>query len=544
MQTASKPDNERERLAALGRFDILDTLPQPVFDNITLLASAVCGAPIALISLVDAERQWFKSRIGLEAVQTDREIAFCAHAILDPTEVMVVEDASTDTRFHDNPLVREEPAIRFYAGAPIVTSDGFALGTVCVIDRQPRSLNATQVEALRALSRLVVTLLEYGEATRDKARKEVERQRQALEHLIASTVGGLDLKSVIDKSYVFQYVNDTYLDYWARNRDEIEGFTIANLVGEQTFQEQEKPRIDEALAGNNVAYDTAFDFPGRGRIHVEVNYMPARNDAGEIIGVVNRVHVIQKRTEREAQLRSTVLMLEQKTLEQQRFIHIVSHDLREPVNTIVNFSSLLAEDEVKSVLPAVARRYVDFVNGGGIRMKNLLDDLIGFIRLERYVIELHPVALPKLVEEVKADLASAISRTGAIIHCGELPTVAGDASLLRVLLQNLISNAIKFSREGVLPVVSISASEAGGMREIQVSDNGIGMPVDEFDNVFNMFTRLHSRKEYDGTGLGLAICRRITDAHGGRISVVSKSGQGSCFTVALPAALLPLDQRK
>ena len=159
------PPDEAGRLRALERYGVLDTPAEPGFDDIVRLAAYICQAPIALISLIDRDRQWFKARVGLEEAQTPREQAFCAHAILKPGEVMVVKDATADRRFRANPLVTGKPDIRFYAGSPLVTPGGQALGTLCVIDRTARELRPDQLDALAALSRQVVTLLELRRAT-------------------------------------------------------------------------------------------------------------------------------------------------------------------------------------------------------------------------------------------------------------------------------------------------------------------------------------------------------------------------------------------
>jgi PAS domain S-box-containing protein len=158
----------------------LDTVPEQEFDDLTRLAALICGTPVALVSLVDADRQWFKSRVGVEATETPREVAFCAHAILQP-DVLVVPDALMDERFRTNPLVLGEPRVRFYAGAPLLSQEGHALGTICVTDRIPRDLSPEQQEALRALSRLVVTQFELRRSVSDLSQAMQERRRAETE---------------------------------------------------------------------------------------------------------------------------------------------------------------------------------------------------------------------------------------------------------------------------------------------------------------------------------------------------------------------------
>jgi hypothetical protein len=174
--------NDAARVAALQRYAILDSEPEQAFDDLTLLASYICKTPIALISLVDGNRQWFKSRVGISATETSRNIAFCSVAIQQPG-VFVVPDALQDERFCTNPLVVAEPHIRFYAGAPLINDDGYALGTLCVIDRTPRNLGIDEEAALRALSRLVLGQMEFRrnlillkEALNDRTKTEHERE--------------------------------------------------------------------------------------------------------------------------------------------------------------------------------------------------------------------------------------------------------------------------------------------------------------------------------------------------------------------------------
>ena len=202
MITPTLPTNERQRLATLRSLNLLDTPAEERFDRITRLARKLFDVPIALVSLVDVDRQWFKSNQGMNICESPRGTSFCGHTILreDP---MVVRDALEDERFRDNPLVVSDPHIRFYAGAPLIDEDGYALGTLCVVDQTPRELTLEQRDALKSLSRLVLAQMEFRrnlillkEVLSDRTKEEHEREQELIK-LQATLVRVLGLRQSV-----------------------------------------------------------------------------------------------------------------------------------------------------------------------------------------------------------------------------------------------------------------------------------------------------------------------------------------------------------
>ena len=198
MLIPQKHKNEKERLQLLESYSILDTLPETDFDNLTAIASQICNIPISLITLLDTDRQWFKSHHGLDKSETPRDYAFCAHAIHDSNTTFLIEDARQDERFHDNPLVTGDPNVVFYAGVPLTNSAGLPLGTLCVIDHKPNTLNETQLKALQSLADQVMNLLELRRNKRylEEAILELEQSNQELERF--AYVAAHDLKSPLN----------------------------------------------------------------------------------------------------------------------------------------------------------------------------------------------------------------------------------------------------------------------------------------------------------------------------------------------------------
>jgi PAS domain S-box-containing protein len=235
---ANLPETEGARLAALHSYDILDTLPEQTYDDITRLASSICGTPVALISLVDKDRQWFKSRVGLDLDETPRTVSFCAHAILETQKMLIVPDAQQDQRFADNPAVQGEPHIRFYAGAPLVTEDGHALGTLCVADHTPRQLTPEQEDSLQALARQVMVQLELRQniAQQKILHAQNKRFRSMIQH-------GSDMIGLLSQDGTHLYVSPSVTQWLGYQPEELIGHNVFSLI-----HPEDLPRIQSAFA--------------------------------------------------------------------------------------------------------------------------------------------------------------------------------------------------------------------------------------------------------------------------------------------------------
>ncbi|MDR7994411.1 GAF domain-containing protein [Thermosynechococcus sp. TG252] len=238
MPAAPLPANEPERQRALEQYRVLDTPPEPIFDEITNLAAAICETPIALISLIDRQRQWFKSKVGLDACETPRNIAFCAHVILQP-ELVVVPDARLDPRFADNPVVTGPPYIRFYAGMPLMTPDGYGIGTLCVVDYKPRELNPVQQQTLRTLARQVISELEI------RHHLEVTQQQLAYIQQMSSLQ-----EAVFNSSNhaIIATRTDGIITLLNRAAEEWLGYSASELVGKATPERFHDPQEVEGYA--------------------------------------------------------------------------------------------------------------------------------------------------------------------------------------------------------------------------------------------------------------------------------------------------------
>jgi PAS domain S-box-containing protein len=296
-------DLETTRVQVLRAYEILDTEPEQEFDDLTLLASQVCHAPVALISLIDDHRQWFKSKVGTSVQETPRDIAFCAHTILQD-DVMIVPDATADERFANNPMVTREPKIRFYAGAPLITSEGHALGTLCVVDRVARDLEEWQRTALKALARQVVAQLELRRRL-DSERKQSHqtlREKESAIDLLANQMPAVLWST--DRDLRITSSMGRALAAMGQTQDQVVGVTLFEYFQTKNPEFPPLAAHRQALLGESVRFEVEW----MGRMfaaHVE----PLRNPDRTIKGVIGVALDITARKRAENELRRSVALL-------------------------------------------------------------------------------------------------------------------------------------------------------------------------------------------------------------------------------------------
>ena len=519
--------DETERLAALERYAIVDTTPEDEFDELVQLASTFCGAPIALISLVDETRQWVKAGVGLVTAEIPRAMSFCAHA-LGARDLFIVQDARADPRFAENPLVSGEPHIRFYAGAPLITPDGHPLGTLCILDHHPRVLDDAQRAALGGLARQVVVQLELRRQISDKgAAEEALRASEArLQRVLEGSNDGF-----------WDWQIDTGFVQFSERAATMLGYALSDLVPHvSTWERLIHPDdfagvmavLQDHLAGRIEQYETEHRL---------------RCADGQWMWILDRGKVVE-RDQHGQPLRMAGThtdVSERHVVERMKrdFISTVSHELRTPLTAIRGSLGLLASG-VMGELPGEARAMVSIAERNSVRLIALINDILDFDRLESGKMEmsLRPTSLMRILERSIESISAVAVQEGVPIelHCVNA-NVMGDEERLMQVTVNLLSNAVKYSPRG--DRVRVRAAVTGKDVEVRVEDHGRGIAPDLQKKLFHRFQRADSSdsRRKPGTGLGLAICKAIVEQHGGTVGVESEEGQGSTFWFRVPAAV-------
>lgn len=257
MKIPEIPLNERGRLKALNEYSILDTLPELEYDDITQLASQICGTSISTISLIDENRQWFKSKVGLGVNETTREISFCGHAIVEPDKIFTVKDSRLDERFQNNPLVIGEPHVIFYTGVPLISPSGFALGTLCVIDDQPKELNQGQLKSLKSLANQVVSLFELRKSKLLLERLTNDLENRNLELEKFARVAAHDIKSPLNN---ISALTELLISQYADKLD-ADGITMMQMlnVSSETLRELVDGILEHSKA-DHIGIETQSQF--------------------------------------------------------------------------------------------------------------------------------------------------------------------------------------------------------------------------------------------------------------------------------------------
>jgi PAS domain S-box-containing protein len=372
----------------------------------------------------------------------------------------------------------------------------------------------------------------------------------------ATKQSDLLLASIADCTHDYVVVTDADLNIIYANREPEEVARAGGMIGMPMLalavpahRDMIAGHVERVMkTGELVVYDSRAQFPD-GSVHdfrSRLGPVRAPDNSGRVIGVVLitrdiTVEVALEEAKRNAEqmLREYMVQLERSNSELERFASIASHDLQEPLRKIQAFSDRL-RDRFMVELPEPGRDYLERIRSAAKRMQDLINDLLMFSRLSAKGQTYSRVALTKVARSVLSDLEVRVEETGGKVNLGELPSIDADPIHMRQLLQNLIGNALKFSRPGVPPVVDITGEVVPGpggegpMLRLVVADNGIGIEPRHHDRIFGIFERLHGRGKYEGTGVGLAVCRKIVEQHHGSITVTSVIDEGTTFTILLP----------
>ncbi len=520
MKKISKKSPEFHRLKALRSYNLLETLPEQDLGDITRLAASTCETPTSFISVVDEDKVWIHTSNGDKMSSLSREFAYCNLAIKQ-TEVFEITDTQKDLHC-GNPNVLDTAKIRFYAAAPLVNSEGFVLGALCVVQDTPKSLRPDQKESLKALAKMVMTQFELRR-TREESEENTNRYMNMIEEA-GDIIYSCDLRGH------FLYVNSRIKNLIGHAAEDITGKHYTSLIVDDWKKKALKFYFRQYIKKIPV---TVLEFPvntGDGQVKWVEQTVTFNFKNGKAHSFQGIVRDIDSRKHAEEQMMLVTAAKEQ-------FMANMSHEIRTPLNAILGFAGLLANTK----LTKTQADYAGAIGTSGKNLLNIINDILDFSKIEAGMMrfESMPVNLRSTFSSLlilfKEKAREKNNTLDFKAHKTIPELISTDPTRLTQIIINLVGNALKFTTKGFVKVEAELLHETN-MICLKVSDSGIGIPTDKFDSIFERFHQASgdTTRKFGGSGLGLSIVKNLVELQGGQIEVESEPGEGSVFTVTLP----------
>ncbi len=538
------PATEEKRLSILQGYGVLDTPEEAEFDALTRLAGYICGSPIALISLLDDRRQWFLSHQGMEATQTPRNVSFCRYTI-QRDELFEVPDASLDERFNRNPLVTGSPSIRHYCGAPLITPEGYRLGSLCVIDHKPKRLDEAQKAALQTLAREVMMRLELKRQQQllraQKQQAEYNQKRFGLlfEHsqsyLYTHTLSGTILAA-----------NPAAVRALGYGTKEIPGRNIADFISTASPQGVghylQKVKTEGMVSGtvrvrtgsgeerywqfNNVLCED----PGYAPFVICSAYDVTDKQAAQQILLQAEEELKNQVQLRTAELSAVNAALESTREELEAFLYRASHDLRGPVCSLKGVMYLMQSDASSKGQEA----FLEMMQQTLLKLEHAMENILHYTNNRHNYLDYEKVDLPEVLRRAVAysKRVKGFERVTIETDINAEADFYSDAYRVQLVIQHLLANSIAFHDLTLPhPFVRISLNCSPTLLTICLEDNGGGVAPDAVPVIFDRFVK--DSGQSIGTGLGLYIVKAVLAKLGSTADVLSREGSGTCFVIEI-----------